>query len=220
MVLESEDPVAPEFSVDIPLSAVHSSPAGQIILAGDDYLVMEVAGRPFKVSAGSFFQVNTLQAEAMVQALLASLPLNPHTTLLDLYCGVGLFSAFLAPLVGRCVGVEVSESACEDYTANLDEFDNVEFYLGPVEEVLPQLDVPADVVLLDPPRAGLDRRVIDALLAIQPKTIAYVSCDPSTLARDLKRLMAGGYSLDKVTPFDLFPQTYHIESISLLNSHG
>jgi 23S rRNA (uracil1939-C5)-methyltransferase len=215
MLLESNDLELPEFEVDIPLSAVHRSPGGQIVLAGDDYLVMEVKGKPFKVSAESFFQVNAVQAEAMVNTLLDWLPLSQNTALMDVYCGVGLFSAFLAPLVGRCIGIEVSESACADYSVNLDEYDHVELYVGAAEDILQSLQVQPQVVVVDPPRAGLQIAAIDSLVNMKPQMIAYVSCDPSTLARDASRLLKAGYRLERVKPFDLFPQTYHIESVSL-----
>jgi 23S rRNA (uracil1939-C5)-methyltransferase len=154
-------------------------------------------------------------AGKMVKHLLASLPVSSATHLLDVYCGVGLFSAFFAPRVATVTGIESAPSAGEDFALNLDEFENVALYEAAAEEVLPQLDLRPDVVLLDPPRAGLDRRALDAILRLAPATIAYVSCDPSTLARDAARLVSGGYRLTDVTPFDLFPQTYHIESISL-----
>ena len=99
--------------------------------------------------------------------------------------------------------------------AAVPEFDHVELYEGLAEEVIPHLKVKPDIVLLDPPRAGLDKQVVDGILKLRPQAIAYVSCDPSTLARDSKRLIEGGYKLKQVTPFDLFPQTYHIESISI-----
>ncbi len=217
LTLEGQPLELPALEVDLPISAVHLSPAGSIVLAGEDWLPMEVNGRLFRVSAGSFFQVNTAQAGAMVRYLQEILPLDKDTTLLDVYCGVGLFSAFLAERVGRCVGVEVSPSACDDYAVNLDSFDNVSLYIGAAEEVLPGLQLSGKVAaVLDPPRAGVDRRALDALVALQPEWIAYVSCDPATLARDLKRLVAQGYRLERIKPFDLFPQTYHIESISLL----
>jgi len=217
LTLEGQPLELPALEVDLPISAVHLSPAGSIVLAGEDWLPMEVNGRLFRVSAGSFFQVNTAQAGAMVRYLQEILPLDKDTTLLDVYCGVGLFSAFLAERVGRCVGVEVSPSACDDYAVNLDPFDNVSLYIGAAEEVLPGLQLSGKVAaVLDPPRAGVDRRALDALVALQPEWIAYVSCDPATLARDLKRLVAQGYRLERIKPFDLFPQTYHIESISLL----
>lgn len=217
LALEGNADAMPEFSVDFPISAVYLGPAGAMVLAGDDGLVLEVLEKPFRVSAGSFFQVNTPQAGAMVRHLLDRLPLTAGTTLVDVYCGVGLFSAFMAPRVKRCIGVELSESACEDYAANLDACDNVELYVGAAEDVLPALDVQPDVVLVDPPRAGLERAALDAIAALAPRTLAYVSCDPSTLARDVKRLLAAGYRLDEITPFDLFPQTYHVECVALLS---
>ncbi len=114
----------------------------------------------------------------------------------------------------------MSESACEDYAVNLDEFDNVELYVGAAEQILPALKIQPDIVVVDPPRAGIERQALDALIELQPNTIAYVSCDPATLARDLKRLVAAGYRLEKVTPFDLFPQTFHVETIALLTRSG
>ncbi|MGD8456820.1 MAG: methyltransferase, partial [Anaerolineales bacterium] len=159
-------------------------------------------------------QVNTPVAAKMVEHLLEQLPLTPSTTLLDVYCGVGLFSAFTAPRVGRLIGIESNPNAVDDFAVNLDAFDHVEIYQAPAEEVLPTLEVEADVILVDPPRAGLSREVLDAILKLHPAVLAYVSCDPATLARDAKRLTAGGYTLEHITPFDLFPQTYHIESVS------
>jgi 23S rRNA (uracil1939-C5)-methyltransferase len=119
------------------------------------------------------------------------------------------------------IGIETSESACEDFAFNLDEFNNVELYEGPAEEILPGLAGRLDsstFVIVDPPRAGIEKHALDAIISIRPQIIAYVSCDPSTLARDAARLIAGGYRLVEVTPFDLFPQTYHIESISIFET--
>jgi 23S rRNA (uracil1939-C5)-methyltransferase len=213
VLLEGEH--SPDLNLELPISVVHHSPAGEFVLAGDDYLLMEVLKKSFHVSAGSFFQVNTQQAGAMVRHLQANLPLSSSATLLDVYCGVGLFSAFLAGSVHRCISLELSPSACQDFVENLDEFDHVELYEGAAEAVLPALDVKPDVVLVDPPRAGLAREALDAIVRMQPPVLAYVSCDPATLARDAKRLLAAGYMMDSITPFDLFPQTYHIETISL-----
>ncbi len=216
LVLEGDGAQAPELSVEeLPVSVVHLGPAGALVLAGEDGLLMEVLGRPFRVSAGSFFQVNTAMAEKMVSHLLETLAPGPDARLLDLYCGVGLFSAFFAGRCAQVCGVEASSAACADFAANLDEFDNVSLYEGEAGQVLPGLDQPFDVALVDPPRAGLERPALDALLRMAPETLAYISCDPATLARDAKRLLAGGYRLEQVTPFDLFPQTYHIESISI-----
>jgi 23S rRNA (uracil1939-C5)-methyltransferase len=154
-------------------------------------------------------------AEKMVTHLLDRLIISRSTILLDVYCGVGLFSAYFAPGCEQLIGVESSPSACEDFEINLNEFQNVTLYEGLAEDILPNLNVKPDVVIVDPPRAGLERAALDAILRSGPKTIAYVSCDPSTLARDARRLIDGQYRLVESTPFDLFPQTYHIESISL-----
>jgi 23S rRNA (uracil1939-C5)-methyltransferase len=215
LILESSQPEPFEFSVeDLPISAVHLGPTGAVVLAGSDYLTMCILDRPFQVSAASFFQVNTGQAELMVKHLLDNLRLPAGATLLDVYCGVGLFSAFLAPAVSRLVGIELSPQACEDFAVNLDEFEHVELYEASAEDVLISQDFHPDVLVVDPPRAGLGQRTLDGLLAQNAPQIAYISCDPSTLARDARRLVADGYHLRQITPFDLFPHTFHIESLS------
>jgi 23S rRNA (uracil1939-C5)-methyltransferase len=216
LVLESEDPKPPELELETDLSVVHLTRGDSVVMAGDDAISISVKDRAFQVSAASFFQVNTGTAGKMVEHLLDYLPVSSKTTLLDVYCGVGLFSAFFAGRVGRLIGVEGSASACADFAVNLDEFDNVELYEAPAEAVLPVLNVTPDIVIVDPPRAGLGKRILETLLVQGPERIAYVSCGPSTLGRDVSRLIAGGYRLVQVTPFDLFPQTYSIESISIL----
>ena len=185
------------------------------MIAGEDHLTIHILDRDFRVSASSFFQVNIVMAEKIIHHLLAHLPLSPTANLLDVYCGVGLFSAFLAPGCKRIIGVESSQHACDDFIFNLDDFENVDLYEGRAEDVILHLDVKPDIVLVDPPRAGLERGALDGILHLNPRTVAYVSCDPSTLARDAGRLINGGFRLVDVTPFDLFPQTYHIESVSL-----
>jgi 23S rRNA (uracil1939-C5)-methyltransferase len=216
VALESDSTDLPELDVDLPVSVAHLSPAGCLVLAGDDGIVMEMLGRPLHVSAGSFFQVNTAQAEAMLKHVLELLPGDPQGVCLDLYCGVGLFSAFLAPRFGRLIGVEMSPTACEDFAANLDEFEHVELYEGAAEQILPALDVQPVAAVVDPPRAGLAPAALAALVRMAPHRLVYVSCDPSTLGRDIKLLLKAGYVLKQVTPFDLFPQTYHIECVAVL----
>ncbi len=219
LILESDSPEAPEVEIEAAISAVHVFEDDSLIIAGVDYVTMRVLGRDFHVSASSFFQVNTAMAGQMVRHLMANLSTtemaNPDATILDVYCGAGLFSAFLAPTCKRLIGVESSSSACEDFSINLDEFNNVELYEDLAENVLPALTVKPDILVLDPPRAGVERAALDAIVRLEPGVLAYVSCDPSTLARDARRLINGGYHLMDVTPFDLFPQTYHIESISM-----
>lgn len=213
--MDGAEPNPPDFSVDFPISAVYHSPAGQMVLSGVDYTLIEVQGYPFQVSAGSFFQVNTVQAAAMVNHLLELAQPRPESTVLDVYCGVGLFSAFLAPRAGRVIGVEVSPDACEDFAANLNQFENVDLYQGLAEEILPYLDVHPDCIVVDPPRAGVERAALDALISMGAPRLVYISCDPSTLARDTQRLLKAGFHLVKVTPFDMFPQTFHVECMAL-----
>ena len=216
IVLESSDSLLVDFSIeDLAVSVVQISPAGSTVLAGSDFLEMEVSGKRFRVSAGSFFQVNTLQAQAMVSYLTDHLLVNEKMTVLDAYCGVGLFSAFLAPKVKRLVGIEVSVQACEDFADNLEEFEHVELYEDVVENVLSQVQFDPDVIIMDPPRAGLGAKTVEGVLTQGAANLAYISCDPATLARDGKQLTAGGYLLKNVALVDMFPQTYHIESISL-----
>jgi 23S rRNA (uracil1939-C5)-methyltransferase len=218
LILESSSPETPELEVEADISVAHIFEENTVVMAGNDHVVLSVLGRNFRVSAASFFQVNTAMAGKMVEHLAALLPITASTTLLDVYCGVGFFSAFLAPGCGRVIGIEASPAACEDFCSNLDEFHHVELYQGRAEDVLPGLvgRIGNRVCLLvDPPRAGLEKSVVDGVLSLDPQVVAYVSCDPSTLARDAARLLKGGYRLKDVTPFDLFPQTYHIESIAL-----
>ena len=217
LILEGEDPTPPEFSEDIPVSAVYTPPDARLtVLAGDDLLVYTLLGRDFQASARSFFQVNTVMAEKMVAYLLDNLNLTEDTQAIELYAGVGAFSAFIAPRVRQLTAIESSGSACHDFAINLDEFDNVSLYEAQAEDVLPTLDNPVDLLIMDPPRSGLAPAVHDALGNLQPKQIAYISCDPATLARDVKRILSHGYQLQSATPFDLFPHTAHIETIVLL----
>lgn len=214
--LESSSPQPPEFSVDIPLSVVLLGSDDDLLLSGEDYSLMQVLGRTFRVSAASFFQINLAQAEAMVKHVLELIKVDKKSEVVDAYCGAGLFSAFMAPRVKNLIGIELAESSCNDFAVNLDEFDNVSLYIGAVEEILPELKIKPQAVLLDPPRSGIDPTAMAALIESAPQQIVYVSCDPSTLARDVQKLVAAGYQLESVTPFDLFPQTYHVETISLL----
>jgi len=216
MVLRSLEEQPPEVELDLPLSAVYLTPLGPIVIAGEEFTVTEVLGRPFRVSAGSFFEVNTAQTEALVQHLLANLPLTPQSRVLDIYSGAGVISAFLASKVAHIAAFEPEEAACGDFAVNLDEFDNLDLYQGPVHQSLAALRPQADLALISPPRSGIEHSVLDALIDLAIPNLAYLSSDPSTLARDLRRLMAGGYRLKQVTPFDFYPQTYHVECLALL----
>jgi 23S rRNA (uracil1939-C5)-methyltransferase len=205
-----------DIEVDFPVSCVLLLADGEaVVLMGNPFLVEHVAGRDYRVSAGSFFQVNTGGAEALVALVREYLALAGHETLVDLYCGVGLFGLALADSVGRMVGVEADPSAVADWRHNAQGMDHVELMEGKVQAVLPRLEGPVDLLLLDPPRSGAGERVIGEIARLGPRWAVYVSCDPATLARDARRLVDVGYQLRDVQPLDLFPQTFHIESVAL-----
>lgn len=215
LILESSEPQPLDFSIEnLPISVIHHGPQGNLVLAGSDHIFMEISGRHFWVSGRSFFQVNTHQANEMVKYIMANLRLDRTMTVLDVFCGVGLFSAFLASKVKHLVGIELSPEACEDFATNLDEFENVSLYEASADGVLLSISFDPDVIIVDPPREGLGVKTLDGIFKQGASNLVYVSCDPATLARDARRLAAGGYKMMKIALFDMFPQTYHLESIT------
>lgn len=213
---DSDDP--PELIFDLPVSATYLSPDGRSLnLGGNDALVYRVLGKDFLVSPESFFQVNLLVAEEMVRHVLSLIKGRENLSILELYSGVGLFTCFLAPHASQLTAIESAPSACFDFAGNLDEFENISLYEGAVEMILPELVKqikPIDLVVLDPPRAGLNAKAKQALIDLNPQEIVYISCDPSTLARDLKHFTEASYSLQSLHAFDMFPQTAHVETIA------
>ncbi|NET36704.1 MAG: 23S rRNA (uracil(1939)-C(5))-methyltransferase RlmD [Cyanothece sp. SIO1E1] len=188
-------------------------------VAGRAYLHEVFAGLTFQIQPTTFFQIHTEQAEILLQTVAAHLNLQGHEVLVDAYCGVGAFTLPLAKNVRQAIGIESQPTAVEQaqLNARLNHVQQATFYAGTVETVLPTLSVQPDVVLLDPPRKGCDPTVLRALLTIQPERIVYVSCNPATLARDLKTLCReGNYQLTRVQPIDFFPQTPHVECAAFL----
>ena len=175
-----------------------------------------LAGMEFRVASPSFFQVNVLQAAKLAELVKEGLCLTGTETVLDAYAGVGSFSVLLAPSVGRVIAVEESAAAVADARCNAADFPNVELVVGKVEEILPSLDAKPDAVILDPSRSGCHPAVLNALLALAPDRIAYVSCNPETLARDL-RVLCRRYRLESLQPVDMFPQTHHVECVATLS---
>ncbi len=191
--------------------------SGEVLLAGQDHIFEKLNSYLFKVSARSFFQVNPLQAENLYRHVMAQLPLTPSKTLLDLYCGVGTLSLIASPHFKEVIGVEVVERAVIDAQENAKRNDvgHARFLCGDVAKLIQDLPQ-ADVVFLNPPRQGCAAEVLHSLLQKRPLCLIYISCDPATLARDLAILVEGGYAIAKVTPFDMFPQTSHVETVVVL----
>lgn len=197
--------------------------AKTVAIAGQSYLEEEFAGLRFQIQPTTFFQVYTEQAEQLLEVILSQLNLQGDELLLDAYSGVGTLTLPLARQVRAAIGLEIQAEAVAQaqQNAQLNQITNVTFQVGSVEQLLPQMSLSAnispDVVILDPPRKGCDRKVIEALITLQPQQIVYVSCNPATLARDLKQLcQEKTYQLVQVQPADFFPHTPHVESVSFL----
>lgn len=193
---------------------------GLRVLRGRAHYHEQVGGRIWRIHANSFFQVNTEQAEQLLATVweLAG-PLRGTETVVDGYAGVGLFGISLAPQVGRVFLVESHPTAVADAHYHAAGQANIKVVPGTTETILPRWSrygPPPDLVLLDPPRAGCKAAVLQALGEMRVPTIIYVACDPTTQARDIRQLLDRGYTLEVVQPVDLFPQTYHIESVARL----
>ncbi|HHY46090.1 MAG TPA: 23S rRNA (uracil(1939)-C(5))-methyltransferase RlmD [Firmicutes bacterium] len=195
------------------------------VLWGKDHIEDVLGGLRFRISAGSFYQVNPAQAEVLYRKVVEFAGLSGNEVALDLYCGVGTITLFLAQRVKKAYGVEAVASAIEDARVNagLNHIDNVEFLQGDAAAALGQLleqGVKVDVLVLDPPKSGCDRAVVEASSRAGIPRIIYVSCNPASLARDLERLTLSGYRVRVIQPVDMFPQTSHVESVALLERTG
>ena len=190
---------------------------------GQEYITDKIGDISYEISPLSFFQVNPKQTWKLYSKALEYADLHGEETVWDLYCGIGTISLFLAQQAKFVRGVEIVPAAIDDAKRNaqINNIENVEFFVGKAEEVLPREyeknGVYADVIVVDPPRKGCDEMLLKTILKMQPKRVVYVSCDSATLARDLRFLCDNGYELKKVCGVDQFPQTVHVETVVLLS---
>ena len=191
------------------------------IFYGEPYIYDEMNGIRFAISPRSFYQVNPIQTETLYSKAVEYAQLSGNEIVFDAYCGIGTITLFLAQHAKQVYGVEIIPEAIEDakMNARLNGFENTQFAVGKSEEIIPawiENGIVPDVIVVDPPRKGCDRSLLDTMLEAAPDRIVYVSCDSSTLARDLRVLIDGGYKLEVVQPVDMFPQTAHIECVAKL----
>lgn len=191
-------------------------------LYGPGYITDQIGNVEYRISPLSFYQVNPVQTEKLYGTALEFAGLTGEETVWDLYCGIGTISSFLAQKAKRVYGVEIIPQAIEDARANAERngFKNVEFFVGKAEEVLPEQyeknRIHADVIVVDPPRKGCDQVCLDTIVKMGPEKVVYVSCDSSTLARDVKYLGEHGYEVRRVRTVDMFGMTGHVETVTLL----
>ena len=193
------------------------------VLWGKEYIEDYIGEVKFRISPLSFYQVNPVQTEKLYRLALEYAGLTGRETVWDLYCGIGTISLFLAQRAAHVYGVEIVPEAIRDARENaaVNGLTNADFYVGKAEEVLPEQfeknGIRADVIVVDPPRKGCDELCLNTMLKMQPERIVYVSCDSATLARDLKILCDGGYTMDRVRAVDQFGHTVHVETVCLLS---
>jgi 23S rRNA (uracil1939-C5)-methyltransferase len=188
---------------------------------GDEYIYDTIVDIRFAISEKSFYQVNPEQTTKLYEKALEYAKIEEDDVVIDAYCGIGTISLFLAQKAKKVYGIEVVEEAINDARKNaeLNGMTNVEFVVGKAEEVMPkwkQEGMRPDVIVVDPPRKGCDPEFLQAMIEMEPRRIVYVSCNPSTLARDLRILEDGGYRAKEIQPVDMFPQTNHIEAVCRL----
>ncbi|WP_394862584.1 23S rRNA (uracil(1939)-C(5))-methyltransferase RlmD [Paraclostridium bifermentans] len=191
------------------------------VIYGDGKINDYIGDLVFEISPLSFFQVNPSQTEVLYNKALEYADLKENDTVFDIYCGIGTISLFLAQKAKKVYGVEIVGDAIKDakINAELNKLENTEFFVGKAEEVVPKLykeGKTANVVVVDPPRKGCEESVLDTIVSMKPDKVVYVSCNPSTLARDLAYLDERGYKCKEIQPVDMFPHTMHVESVALL----
>jgi 23S rRNA (uracil1939-C5)-methyltransferase len=190
------------------------------VASGQAFIEEELLGRRFRVSAAAFFQVHRAQAARLVELVRERVDTGPGGTIIDAYGGVGTFAVLLSPHVGKVISIEESAQAVQDARLNAEGLANVELVLGKTEGVLAAIPGPVDAIVLDPPRSGCQPQALRAVIEHGPRRVVYVSCEPETLARDLRVLVDAGYELCEVQPVDMFPHTHHIECVATLRRTG
>ncbi|MEM9456113.1 MAG: class I SAM-dependent RNA methyltransferase [Myxococcota bacterium] len=204
--------------LELPEALAEALAEGQAknLKSGQIQLTEQLLGHRFQVSAASFFQVNRAQAERLAQLVRARVDAGPQGVVVDAYGGVGTFAVLLAPHVGTVISIEESGPAVQDARVNTAGLPNVELRLGKTEDILGTLSGPVDAIVLDPPRSGCQPPALQAVIEHGPRRVVYVSCEPETLARDLRVLVDAGFELLEVQPIDMFPHTHHIECVATL----
>ena len=187
------------------------------LIYGKGKIIENLCNKNFYISPSSFFQVNTLQAEKLYNKAIAYADIKKEDTVLDLYCGTGTIGIVASDKAKKVIGIELNKEAIKDANENkkLNNINNIEFYAGDVGKILNKNNYKPDIIIVDPPRAGLDSLALSQILNIRPKKLVYVSCDLMTLARDLK-LLSNDYDILELTPVDMFPYTAHVESVCAL----
>ncbi len=186
------------------------------ILKGNNYIVDRIGNLSYKISPSSFFQVNRYQVKKLYDLVLENIKPNKNDKVLDLYCGTGTIGLYVSNYVDEVLGIEINEEAIKDanYNKELNNIHNISFIAGD-SKIIHNIKFNPNKIIVDPPRAGLDKKVIDDILNINPERIVYVSCDPITLARDLN-ILKEHYNVEKIIPVDMFPRTYHVETVCVL----
>lgn len=188
-------------------------------ISGSGYIIDMIGDLRFQISALSFYQVNPVQTKALYDTVLQFCSFDGSETVVDLYCGIGTITLYLARHVKKAIGIEAVTMAVEDarQNASLNHIQNVDFFAGQAEILMPTLyeehNIKADVIVIDPPRKGCDKALLQTLIQMASAKIIYVSCDPGTLARDLRTLTDGGYQVERVQPVDMFGMSFHVECV-------
>ncbi|MCI8362087.1 MAG: 23S rRNA (uracil(1939)-C(5))-methyltransferase RlmD [Clostridia bacterium] len=192
-----------------------------IVLHGDGYIYDILGEYTFKISPMSFYQINPVQAEVLYNIAIEMTELSKEDILFDLYCGIGTIGIFASTHVKKVYGIEIVEEAIKDAKENakINNIKNIEFYAGDVEKIFANLiekkQVYPDVIIVDPPRKGLDENTINNILAVKPRKVVYISCNPATMVRDMK-LLEEKYEISEIQPVDMFPFTSHVECVAVL----